>query len=105
MADTFVSGGRLDSGTSQHDLYTASTASIIEVCICNSHSSAVLVDLTLAPLGAADDPAHYLLASFSIPANDSFIYPRPLKMVATDKLRVTAHTASKISFTYNGIAT
>lgn len=105
MADTFVSGGRLDADTTQHDLYTATTAAIIEVVICNQDSSARTVDLTHAPLGAADATSHYLLKGFSIPANDAWFCPRPIKMVATDKLRVKAGTASVISFRYHGIET
>lgn len=105
MADTFVSGGRLDNDTTQHDLYVATTAAIIEVTICNQSGSAVAVDLTHAPLGAADATSHYLLKGFSVPANDSWFCPRPVKLVATDKLRVKAGTANVVSFRYSGIET
>jgi kynurenine formamidase len=110
MADTWVTGGRLDNDTTIHDLYTAAADAIVEVCINNQSATAVGVDLTHAPAGAADVAAHYKLGSsggagFSVPANDSFIYPRPIKMKATDKLRVRAHTANVVSFTYDGIET
>ena len=103
MTDTFVRGGRLDSGTVQHDLYTAGASAIIDVSISNSGTAAVQVDLPHAPTGAADDPSHYILNAYSLAGNTTWFSPFPMKLVNTDVLRVRSRTASVIAFKYCGI--
>lgn len=105
MTDTFVNGGRLDSGTVQHDLYTAANAGIVDVSICNQGTATVAVDLTQAPLGTADATSHYILTSYALVGNTTWFTPFPLKLVATDKLRCRSNTASVVSFKYFGIET
>lgn len=106
MAEAIKSLGQADlTATTLTDLYTvpASTSTIADVTFCNRSGSAVVIRLAHAPAGAADANAHYKLWDFSLPANESWTTPAPLKLATTDKLRAKAGTANVVTCTVDGV--
>lgn len=104
MANTYKSLGQANPGPALTALYTvpAATNAIVWLTVANSETAANTCRVTHAPAGAADDADHRILYDFSIPANDTYIHPKPIFMAATDVLRVYG-SDTNLTFTADGV--
>ena len=85
-------------------LYTvpaATEAVVSTITICNRTAGTIEARVAVAPAGAADTPAHYLLYDVKIPKNDYLFATIGMTLEATDVVRVYA-SASGLSFSLFG---
>ncbi len=104
MANAYKSLGQSNDGASLDDLYTvpSSTEAIAFVTAANVGTTDRTIRIMHAPAGAADDPDHRIVYDIPLPANDTYVHPKPLYMAATDKIRVFA-SSTDVTFTADGI--
>lgn len=108
MTMTYKTLGQLyPASTAQADLYTcpSATNALLSRLVVSNHSgsTALTFSATIAPLGAADTPAHYFAFNITISPNETISIELGAGLVATDKVRVTASAASSISFHVYGV--
>ncbi len=105
MPNAYKSFGQLNPGAVLTDFFAAvpaSTEYIVFVTISNKGTTNRTCRLKHAPAGAADNDDHNILYDLLIPANDSYVHPKPIYMATTDKLRVYGSHVD-LTFTADGI--
>lgn len=69
---------------------------------CNQSATPTSIRVAIAPLGAADTPAHYIAYDLPIQANETIDMSLGAGLAATSKVRVYC-TLATVSFTLNGV--
>lgn len=102
MADSAITAQLVPAATNLEDLYEvpAATTAAIRVTACNQGVDTTF-RLSLAPLGAADDPEQYAYFDVPIAAGESFA-TTIFMMAATDVLRCYSDSGD-VSFMANGL--
>ena len=86
------------------DVYTvpsSNSAVISTITVCNQSASNASYSLAIAPDGASDDPAQYLIRGGVVPAADSIGITLGITMDAADVLRANTNS-SNVSFNIFG---
>lgn len=104
MPNAYKSLGQANPGASLTALYTvpSATEAIVWVTAANLAATAKTIRIRHAPAGAADDADHAIVHDLSVPANDTYVHPKPIYMAATDVLRVYGEDTN-VTFTADGI--
>ena len=95
-----VLGQVAPAATTLTALYTvpaATSAVASTITICNHNATTVTVRLAVAPAGAADATAHYILRDLKVLKNDFVALTIGLTLAATDVVRVYSDTTD-VSF-------
>ena len=79
------------------------TVAISQLQVCNLTSNSDTWSVSIAPLGAVDDPSQYLYYSLIIDANDSFMAWFNFTLNGTDVIRCQS-ASGNISFSVFGTA-
>lgn len=103
MALTGKTVGYDSVAATQHDLYTVPSATNTtgRVIVANLGAVQVLINISIAPAGAADDPEQYIAFELPLDANDVY-ESSTFAITATDKVRVES-SAVDTTFTFTGI--
>ena len=105
MADTLkVLGQSAPAATTLTDIYTvpAATSAVVScINVCNRAAAPDTFRVSVAPAGAADANAQYLVRDMSIAANDTIPLVLGITLATTDKVRVYGGTAN-LSFSVFG---
>ena len=106
MAETNrILGQTKPAAATRTAIYTtpASTAGVISTLMaCNTTASADVVQITVAPSGAAHATSQFIYFDVSIPANNTLAVTCGLTLAATDVVRVYS-TGGNIAFTAFGV--
>lgn len=87
------------------DLYTVAAltqASVSSVTVCNQSATATSFRISVAPMGAVDSLAHYLIYDAPIQGNETLTFTLGITLGALDKIRCYAALAN-VSFSGFGV--
>lgn len=96
-----ISGGltkpvyKVLSGTSSHDVYTATQKQerVVLSHIVNTSAGAIVVTLTYRDTALATDVSYF---TRSVPANDTVLVELPVRLLEGDKIKVVGNTGITI---------
>ena len=100
-----VLGQIVPSANTLTPLYTVPgsiSASVSSITICNQNSLDVLIRISIAVGGEADDPKQYLYFDLPLDGNDTFIATIGISLASGDIVRVQSNTEN-VSFNIFGV--
>lgn len=99
-----VAGSALtDSLATYYTSGTATTAIVKEITFCNTHTSAITVDMHIIPTGGSAAVANQIFQDLALQAGETKKFSVSEVMPSGSFIQASASTAAKVSFSVSGV--